>query len=221
MTSTSVCRWLSSHAICLAMRVFPREREEWAQAMSREVDESPSDREALRWALGCLQTGCYERLKSMKLTSPLPVRFVRWGMALWVALLAVEMFTFGSVILDYKLGLGLLGLARYPRNPMLDVTPLWEPILALGMGVAFLSATVLILRRSRAAFWVTVAPFALVPLLFTGRFRLPDPGMPQSLTPLNQKSLFGFLFLIAALAITIRICRALWQDRRTPAPRKA
>lgn len=218
MTSTSVCRWLAGQAIGLAMRVLPREREDWAQAMSREVDETPSDREALRWALGCLQTSCYERLKYMELTSRLPVRFVRWVMALWVALLAVEMFAFGSVILDYKLGLGLLGLARYPRNPMLDVTPLWEPVLALGMGVAFLSATVLILRRSRVAFWVTVAPFALVPLLFTGRLRLPDSGMPQSLTPLDQKSLFGFVFLMAALTITIRICRALWQDRRTPLP---
>lgn len=217
MTSTSGCRWLASQAIGVAMRVSPREREEWAQAMSREVDEIPSDREALRWALGCLQTSCYERLKSMKLTSRLPDRFVRWGMALWVALLAVEMFAFGSVILDYKLELGLFGLARYPRTPLIDVTPLWEPILALGMGVAFLSATVLILRRSRDAFWVTVAPFALIPLLFTGRLRLPDSGIPQSLTPLDQKSLFGFMFLIAALAITIRICRALWQDRRAPA----
>ena len=221
MTSTSVCRWLASQAVGLAMRVLPREREEWAQAMSREVDEMPSDREALRWALGCLQTSCYERWKSMNLTSRLPVRFVRWGMALWVALLAVEMFAFGSIILDYKLGLGLFGLARYPRNPMLDATPLWEPILALGMGVAFLSATVLILKRSRVAFWVTVAPFAFVPLLFTGRLRLPYPGMPQSLSPVNQNLLFEMILLIAALAITIRICRALWHDRQTPAPRKA
>jgi hypothetical protein len=151
----------------------------------------------------------------MKLTSRLPVRFVRWGMALWVALLAVEMFAFGSIVLDYKLGLGLFGLAR---NPMLDVTPLWEPILALGMGVAFLSATVLILRRSRVAFWVTVSPIAFIPLLFTGRLRLPDSCMPQCVTPFNQKSLFGILFLIAVLAITIRICRALSQDRRTRTP---
>jgi hypothetical protein len=218
MTSTSVRRWLVSQAIGLAMGVFPREREEWAQAMRREVDEIPSDREALWWALGCLQTSCYERLKSLKLTSRLPVRFVRWGMALWVALLAVEMFAFGSIILDYKLGLGLFGLARYPRNLMLDVTPLWEPILALGMGVAFLSATVLVLKRSRVAFWATVAPFAFVPLLFTGRLRLPDSGMPQSLTPVNQKLQFEVILLIAALAITIRICRALWQDRGTAAP---
>jgi len=215
MTLRTVSRWLSSQAIGLAMRVSPREREEWAQAMTREVDEIPNDREALRWALGCLQTSSYERLKSMKLTSWWPVR---WGMALWVALLAVEMFAFGSMVLDYKLGLGLFKLPPY-RNPMLDVTPLWEPILALGMGVAFLSAIVLILRRSRVAFWVTVAPFAFIPLLFTGRLRQPDSGMPQSLTPLNQKSLLGFMFLIAGLAITILICRALWQDRRTSAPR--
>jgi hypothetical protein len=147
----------------------------------------------------------------MKLTSGWPVR---WGMALWVALLAVEMFAFGSVVLDYKLGLGLFKLPHY-RNPMLDVTPLWEPILALGMGVAFLSAIVLILKRSRVAFWVTVTPFAFIPLLFTGRLRLPDSCMPQCLTPLNQDSLLGFMFLIAGLAITILIGRALWQDRRT------
>src|SRR2546430_13724120 len=45
-----------------------RSREEWAQAMSREVDEIPSEREALRWALGCLQASCRDR-KSTRLNS--------------------------------------------------------------------------------------------------------------------------------------------------------
>src|SRR5258707_13630376 len=86
MTLRAVSRWLSRQLFRATMQVSPCEREEWAQAMSRELDEIPSEREALGWALGCLQASCHERLKSMRLTSWLPVR---WGMALWIPLLAI------------------------------------------------------------------------------------------------------------------------------------
>ena len=66
MTLRAVSRWLSRQLSRAATQVSPCEREEWAQAMSREVDEIPSEREALRWALGCLQASCHERLKSMR-----------------------------------------------------------------------------------------------------------------------------------------------------------
>jgi len=102
MTSRAVSRWLSNQLIRAAMQVSPRERAEWAQAMSREVDEIPSDREALRWALGCLHASCHERLKSMRLTNWWPVR---WGMALWIALLAVDSLFYVFITLTYKLGL--------------------------------------------------------------------------------------------------------------------
>src|SRR6267142_6954022 len=146
MTLRAVSRWLSRQLFRVAVQVSACEREEWAQAMSREVDEIPSDREALRWALGCLQASCHERLKSMRSTE---FWAVRWGMALWISLLAIDALFYAGITLAYKLGL-YTDHYPYPQNvPLLEVTPLWEPLLTLVTGVAFLLAIVLILRRSR------------------------------------------------------------------------
>lgn len=211
-----VSRWLSHQVICFAMHVSPCEREEWAQAMSREVDEIPSDREALRWSLGCLQASCHERLRSMKLTSWWPVR---WGMALWIAVLAVDTLFYTGITLTYKLGL-FTEHYPYPRNvPLLEVTPLWEPMLALVEGVVFLLAIVLILRRSRFALGAVVAPFTITLLLFAVRFNRPESGYLQSLSIAYQQSHFALIWPIAGLAITILICLALWRDSQAAALR--
>jgi hypothetical protein len=223
MRLRAVSRWLSTQLICVAMHVSPCERDEWAQAMSREVDEIPSEREALRWALGCVQASCHERLKSMRLTN---WWLVRWGMALWIAFLAIDTLTYAGITLTYKLqawrAIPILGLLkeRYHWNiPLLEVTPIWEPMVALVVGVVFLLAIVLILRRSRVALWAAVAPFAIMLLLFAVRLSRPESGYLQSLSIAYQQSHFAWIWPIAGLAITILICLALWHDSQTPAPR--
>src|SRR5258708_25870446 len=223
MRLRAVSRWLSRQFISVAMHVSPCEREEWAQAMSREVDAIPSEREALRWALGCLQAVCLERLKSMK---PTTWWLVRWGIALWIALLAIDTLAYAGITLTYKLqawrAIPILGLLKehYPWNvPLLEVTPLWEPMLALVAGVVFLLAIVLMLRRSRVALGAVVAPFATMLLLFAVRFSRPESGYAQSLSLAFQKSHYAWIWPIAGLAITMLICVTLWHDRQTPAPR--
>jgi hypothetical protein len=216
MTLRAVSRRLSRQLISAAMHVSPCEREEWAQAMSREADEISSDREALRWALGCFQASCHERLKSMRLTSWWPVR---WGMALWIALLAADALAYAVFTLTYKFGLSAEHLPGPPNVPLLEVTPLWDPILTLVAGVVLLLAVVLILRRKRVALEGVVAPFVVMLLLFAVRVSRPESGILQSLSAVYQKSPFAMIWPIAGLAITILICVALWQDRRTPAPR--
>jgi hypothetical protein len=223
MTLRVVSRWLSNQVICVAMHVSPGEREEWAQAMSREVDEIPSDREALKWALGCLQASCHERLKSMRPTSWRPVR---WGMALWIAFLAIDTLAYAVITLTYKLqawrAIPILGVLKehYHWNvPLLEATALWEPMLALVGGVVYLLAMVLILRRNQIAFAVVVVPFAVGVLQFGVRCSRPESGSLQSLSIAYQQSPYALIWPIAGLAITILICLVLWQDRRTPAPR--
>ncbi len=193
MRLRAVSRWLSRQFISVAMHVSPCEREEWAQAMSREVDAIPSEREALRWALGCLQAVCLERLKSMK---PTTWWLVRWGIALWIALLAIDTLAYAGITLTYKLqawrAIPILGLLKehYLWNvPLLEVTPLWEPLLTL------------------------------VALLFAVRFSRPESGYAQSLSLAFQKSHYAWIWPIAGLAITMLICVTLWHDRQTPAPR--
>ena len=216
MTLQTVSRWLSRLLMSTAMQVSLSEREEWAQAMSREVDEIPSEREALMWALGCLRASCHERLKSMMPTNFWPVR---WGMALWVALLAVDTLFYAGITLTYKLGL-FAEHYPYPQNvPLLEVTPLWDPLLALLSGVVFLWAIVLILRRRRVALQAVVAPFVVSLLLFAIRLGRPESGYLESLSIAYQKSHYALMWPIAGLALTILICLALWHDRQTPAPR--
>ena len=212
MTLRAVSQWLSRQLIKAAMHVSPCEREEWVKAMSSEVEEIPSEREALWWSLGCLQASCHERLKSMQPTNWWPVR---WAMALWVALLAVEVLFSAVISLTYKLGL-ITEHFPYPRNvPLLEVTPLWEPMLALVSGVVFLLAIVLILKRSRFALGAVVAPFAITLLLFAIRLSRPESGDLQSLSIAYQKSHFALVWPILGLAITILICLALWRDKRS------
>jgi len=216
MTLRAISQWLSRQLISAAMHVSPRERTEWAKAMSREVDEIPSAREALWWSLGCLQASCHERLKSMQPTNWWPVR---WAMALWIALLAIEtLFSAGSS-LTYKLGL-FTEHFPFPRNvQLLEVTPLWEPMLALVSGVVFLLAIVLILKRSRIAFGAVAAPFAITLLLFAVRLSRPESGDLEALSIAYQKSHYALIWPMLGLAITILICLALWQDRHASAAR--
>ena len=216
MTVRAVSQWLSRQLVRAALHVSPCEREEWAKAMSSEVEEIASEREALWWSLGCLQASCHERLKSLKPTNWWPVR---WAMTLWIALLAVEILFSAGITLTYKLGF-FTEHFPYPRNvPLLEVTPLWEPILALVSGVGFLLAIVLILKRSRVAVGAVVAPFAITLLLFAVRLSRPESGDLQALSIAYQKSHYALIWPILGLAITILICLALWQDRQTSAAR--
>jgi hypothetical protein len=220
MTSRTVYRSLSGPLIRVAMRVAPCEREEWARAMSTEMDAIPNDRESLRWALGCLQASCHWRLKSMKLTDLWPVR---WGMALWVALVAADALGYAGLTLTYKLGLSTEHPPypwNFPRNvPLLEVTPLWDPILSLLAGVVLLLAVVLILRRRRVALEAVVGSFVVLSLLFAVRVSRPESGWLQGLSIAYQRSHYFLIWPILGLAITLLICLALLQDRRISADR--
>jgi hypothetical protein len=140
-------------------------------------------------------------------------------MALWIALLAIDALFYSGISLTYKLGL-FTEHYPYPQNvPLLEATPVWEPMLALLTGVVFLWAVVLILRRSRVALGAVLAPFVVMLLLFAVRFSRPESGYLQSLSTAYEKSHYALIWPIAGLTITILICLALWQERQTPASR--
>jgi hypothetical protein len=215
MTLRTGSRGVTKQLMSIAMWLSPRGRVEWMQAMCREVEEIPGDREALKWALGCLQASCHERLKSMR---PTDSSAVRWGMALWVSLLAIDTLFYAGITLAYKLGL-YTDHYPYPQNvPLIEVTPLWEPTLSLVAGVVFLLAIVLILRRSRVALGAVMAPLLITLSLFAARSSRPESGFLQSLSAAYEKSHFALIWPIVGLVITILICLALWHDRRTPVP---
>jgi hypothetical protein len=214
MTPQGPSGWLTRKIIRIAMRLAPRARLEWAEAMTREADSIPGQRDALRWAFGCLHAICHERLKSMRLTNLWPVR---WGMALWMALLAIETLGSAGTTLAYKLG--LYPLSEHWNVPLLNVTPFWEPMATLAIGVTFVLAMVLILRRSRAALHAVAMPFALMLLLAAIRFSRPESGDLQSLSIAYERSHFVLIWPIAGLVLTILMCWALWHDRQPSVPR--
>jgi hypothetical protein len=144
-------------------------------------------------------------------------------MALWIALLAIDTLAYAGITLTYKLqvwrAIPILGLLKEHYHwsvPLLEATPLWEPMLALGAGVVYLLAMVLILRRSQVAFAAVVVPFAVGALQFAVRCSRPESDILQSLSIAYQQSHYAVIWPILGLAITILICLALWQDRRTP-----
>jgi hypothetical protein len=209
MTSAPVSRRLSRQLICVAKRLSPSARQDWAQAMSREVEAIQSERDAMMWALGCVRASCHERFLSMNPSSWWPVRL---GMALWITLLASEMFAYSAITLGNKLQLFTGHL------PLLEVTPLWESALALVTAVSFLVAIVLILRRSRAAFGALVAACAMMLLGFAIRASRPESAVLQSLSMAYHRSHYFLVWPILGLAMTMLVCLMLWHDRRVPEP---
>jgi hypothetical protein len=59
--SKHVAHGLMKHAV----RVSPKERAEWAQAMATELEYLPPDLQAVRWALGCIVASYLERMNVM------------------------------------------------------------------------------------------------------------------------------------------------------------
>ena len=137
---------------------------------------------------------------------------VRLGMASWIALMASEMFAYSAITLANKLQLFTGHL------PLLEVTPLWESVLALVTAVSFLVAIVLILRRSRAAFGALVAPCAMMMLGFAIRASRPESAVMQSLSMAYHRSHYFLVWPILGLAMTMLVCLMLWHDRRVPEP---
>ena len=149
---------------------------------------------------------------------PTEFRAVRWGMALWISLLAIDTLFYAGITLAYKLGL-YTEHYPYPQNiPLIEVTPLWEPTLALMAGAVFLLAIVLVLKRSRVALGAVAAPFFITLFLFAVRFTRPESGYLQSLSAAYEESHFALIWPIVGLTITMLICLALWHDRRTLVP---
>jgi hypothetical protein len=93
-------RWL----FALARRLMPPERRVWSEAMHAESAYLP-DRDAARWALGCLFTATRERFLPMNTKD---LRISRWVM------LVEALGCFGPMTLGwYEITLGDSGLLRH------------------------------------------------------------------------------------------------------------
>jgi hypothetical protein len=124
----------------------------WGRAMQSELEAIEDDREALRWAMGCVSAGYWERANVM-----LQTWYARWALAFLIALLALREFFAPLLILSYRMKyLGLshfLGLRTagddYRRLiPIMDATPSWLAVLWVTAGLLHLVALWRMLRRA-------------------------------------------------------------------------
>ncbi len=148
-----------------AARVVPPDKLNWGEAMLNELQAIDDDRVALRWALGCVIAGYWERTNAM-----LPSWYARSALACLIALLALREFFAPLLIFAYRtqnLGLAhFLGLRTagddYRRLiPVMDATPGWLPLLWVAAGVLFLMALWRMLRRMDGAVVLFFLAFAL------------------------------------------------------------
>ena len=142
-----------------ASHVMPSK--DWGEAMQAELDVIEDDREALRWAAGCVYAGYNERLNAV-----LQTWYARSALACLIALLALREFFAPLLILSYRMkywGLAhLLGLRTAGEDyrrliPVMDATPSWLPVLWMAAGLLFLVALWRMLRRMDGS----IAPFFL------------------------------------------------------------
>ena len=140
---------------------------------------------------------------------------VRWSIALWLALLAIETLGYAGITLAYKLG--FLPVSEYWNATRLEVTPLWDPIATSAIGVTFLLAIGLVLKRRQAALEAIAFPFVLMLLVVAIRFSRPESGDLQSLSIAYERSHFVLVWPVAGVLLTILMCWALWRDRQPSA----
>lgn len=134
-----------------AAQIMPHGDMRWDQAMQNELHAIEDDREALRWAIGCVIAGYWERSNAM-----LRTWYARAALACLIALLALREFCAPLLIFAYRMNyLGLahfLGLRTagddYRRLiPVMDATPSWLPVLWVAAGLLYLVALWRMLRR--------------------------------------------------------------------------
>jgi len=145
--SRRIARALVRHAA----HVMPQGAMHWGQAMQNECEAVENDQEALRWSVGCVLAGYWERSNAM-----LQTWYARAALACLIALLALREFFAPLLIFAWRMQyLGLahfLGLRTagddYRRLiPVMNATPSWLPVLWVASGLFFLVALWRMLRR--------------------------------------------------------------------------
>jgi hypothetical protein len=135
-----------------AAQIMPPGDMHWGLAMQNELEVIDDDQEALRWAMGCVKAGYWERSNAM-----LQTWYARAALACVIALLALREFFAPLLIFSYRmkywelahfLGLRTAGDDYRRLIPVMDATPSWLPVLWVAAGLLYLVAIWRMLRRA-------------------------------------------------------------------------
>jgi len=143
MMPASLKRRLALRLVRHAVFVLPRGFASWATAMQHEMEYIQPDREALRWAVGCVSTGYLQRIGSFNVVR---TRVLRWALAIFIA--TWTMTAFWAVFL---LRLKVTG------RPELDAVPAWSLVLDGVAGMFYIAGICCLVRKRASSVWVLLA----------------------------------------------------------------
>jgi len=151
---------LASRLVRHAAIVLPHSLARWGTAMQHEIEHIQPDRDALRWALGCVSTSYIQRLASLNVVQVLAFR---WLLALFIASWAIG--DFFAVRFLYLKTAGWLGLkiAGDSGNfiAALSALPSWLILLDGIGGLLYIVAAYWLTRRKAASLWVLAMGIAI------------------------------------------------------------
>jgi hypothetical protein len=147
MMPPSLERRLALRLVRHAVFMLPRRSASWATGMQHEMEYIQPDREALRWAIGCVSTGYLQRIASLNV---IQTSMLRWALAVFIATWSVTAF----------LAAFLLRLKMTGRTE-LDVVPAWSLALDGVAGVFYIAGIYCLVRKKALSIWVLLAGTAV------------------------------------------------------------
>jgi len=150
-------RRISEALIRHAASVMPSALQHWADAMRNELAYMTDDREALRWAIGCLGAAHVARLRGLYLLDVPAVRAVGVVLAAFRAFdtmlptLLTIAYRLGASGTTERLGRMTPGDDYHRLVPLMEAIPSWVHALSIAGGACYLIAIVCLLGRRRAA----------------------------------------------------------------------
>lgn len=147
MTPVHLERLLALRLVRHAVFMLPRRSASWATAMQHEMEYIQPDREALRWAIGCVSTAYLQRIVSLNV---IHTGVIRWALALFIA-----SCTFTAFFAAFLLCLKITGRTE------LHALPAWSLALDGVAGVFYIAGIYCLMRKSISSVWVLLAGTAL------------------------------------------------------------
>jgi hypothetical protein len=147
MMPASLERRLALSLVRHAVFMLPRRSASWATAMQHEMEYIQQDREALRWAVGCVSTGYLQRIASLNVVQ---TSILRWALAVFIASWTVTAF-WAVFLLRLKMG-GRTGL---------DAVPAWTLALDSVAGMFYIAGIYCLVRKRASSILMLLAGTAV------------------------------------------------------------
>lgn len=150
-TPANIERRLALRLVRHAAFVLPRGAASWGVAMQHEIEHIDSNRDALRWAVGCVSTGYLRRLASLSVVHTVAIR---WLLAVFIASWTAPAFL---AIPLFRLKLS----GESATVPLLDALPTWSFVLDGIAGLLYIAGVYCLLRKKASSVWILLAGTAV------------------------------------------------------------